>query len=80
MAFTADVVGILLVLVGGYVLWSTIVGIWVNHNRSIAGWVWQGVWLAAGGYAFYAGYQRIFPPEPIFPAIPGLSGGWRRRR
>lgn len=80
MAFTADIVGILLVLVGSYVLYTTVMGLVSDHNRTIWGWLWQGLWLAAGGYALYSGYQRIFPPEPIFPSIPGLTGGGRRRR
>ena len=75
-----DVVGILLVLVGAYVLYQTVMGLVRDHNRTVRGWLWQGLWLAAGGYALYSGYQRIFPPEPMLPSIPGLSGGWRRRR
>lgn len=80
MAFTADFVGILLVLVGLYILYSTIVGVVNNHNLTVFGWLWQALWLGVGGYALYAGYQRVFPPEPVFPAIPGLTGGGRRRR
>jgi hypothetical protein len=75
-----DFLGILLVVVGAYILYSTIMGIVVDHNRSIFGWLWQILWIGVGGYAVYAGYQRVFPPEPIFPAIPGLTGGYRRRR
>ena len=75
-----DWFGVFLLIIGGWILVSTISGVIANHNRSATGWFWQIIWLIGGGYALYVGYQKVMAPPPtLLGSVTGAVAGGRRR-
>jgi len=75
-----DFLGIFLVILGAWILVSTISGIVANPaGGSIMAWFWRVVWLLGGCYILYSGYVKVTAPPPgLLSNVPGMAGGRRK--
>lgn len=63
-----DWLGVFLLVVGLYLVWRAVSSI-MNGTST---WFWNLLWLAAGGYAVYMGYQKVTAPAPgLFTPVVG---------
>jgi len=64
-----DWLGVFLLVLGIYLVWRAVYSI-MNGTST---WFWNLLWLAAGGYAVYVGYQKVTAPAPglLTPVIGG---------
>ena len=64
-----DWLGVFLLVLGLYLVWRAVSAI----AKGSSSWFWNLIWLAAGGYAVYVGYQKVMAPAPglLSPVIGG---------
>jgi hypothetical protein len=64
-----DWLGVFLLVLGLYLVWRAASAI----MRGSSSWFWNLLFLAAGGYAVYTGYQKVMAPAPglLTPVIGG---------
>ena len=66
-----DWLGVFLLVLGLYLVWRAVSAI----TKGTSSWFWNLLWLAAGGYAVYVGYQKVTAPAPVL--ITPVIGGRR---
>jgi len=77
-----DFVGILLLIVGVYLVISIIADLFTARPSTAGGWIWKIIWFGLGCYALYVAKQRLMPPPPSVLGMPmtnPMTGGRRRR-
>jgi len=64
-----DWLGVFLLVLGLYLVWRAVSSIMAGTST----WFFNLLWLAAGGYAVYVGYQKVMAPAPglLTPIIGG---------
>ena len=64
-----DWLGVILLVLGLYLVWRAVSAI----TKGTSTWFWNLLWLAAGGYAVYVGYQKVTAPAQglLSPVIGG---------
>ena len=64
-----DWLGVFLLVLGLYLVWRAVSSIMAGTST----WFLNLLWLAAGGYAVYVGYQKVMAPAPglLTPIIGG---------
>jgi cytochrome c oxidase assembly factor CtaG len=77
-----DVLGILLLIVGAYLVISIIADLFTARPSTAGGWIWKIFMFVLGCYALYVAKQRLMPPPPSILGMPmtnPMTGGRRRR-
>ena len=77
-----DFVGILILIVGAYLVVSVIASLITARPMTIMGWFWKIIWFGVGGYLLYVAKQRLMPPPPSILGMPitnPMTGGRRWR-
>jgi hypothetical protein len=77
-----DVLGIVLLIVGAYLVVSVIADLFSARPLTAGGWIMKIFWFGLGGYLLYVAKERLMPPPPSILGMPmtnPLTGGRRRR-
>jgi hypothetical protein len=68
-----DWFGLFLLVLGLYLVWRAASAI----MKGTSSWFWNLLFLAAGGYMAYTGYQKVSAPAPAPGLLPPVVGGRR---
>jgi len=72
--------GVFLMIIGGWIVVSTVNGLIENPNRSPTSWYWQIVWLLGGLAAVYYGFKKVTAPPSVGLGVPVATRVAGRRK